>query len=313
MRKANKIMMITVSVLLCLVLFTSTALSGTLAKYSTSGQTGTASARVAKWGVGIDIIVDEDGKLATICPDSISRVVINHPGNSVTAELSGLKIAPGDDLSNIVKIVFSGQPEVKLRATLTVRFVYKGESYSHIKLDDGVGGEVLTSSSATYVMPVGFKFGASNSSNSNNVLESSYVADPWRYKVYTGTSNPSKTPIGMNRTEDAIVGGIESKIDVTAMKTKTTVTENTNVNDAYIFKEFAPNSNVLFYENSDATAKTKPFDTFELGFVWPFEDSTYSSSRFTVEEKNEIDTWFAKNKTASTFTITYTIAVEQVQ
>ena len=53
MRKANKIMMITVSVLLSAVLLTTSALSGTLAKYTTSATAHSESARVAKWGISV--------------------------------------------------------------------------------------------------------------------------------------------------------------------------------------------------------------------------------------------------------------------
>lgn len=53
MRKANKIMMMTVSILLSLVLITSSVMSSTLAKYVTAGSASSNTARVAKWGIAI--------------------------------------------------------------------------------------------------------------------------------------------------------------------------------------------------------------------------------------------------------------------
>lgn len=53
MRKINRIMMSVVSALLCLVLITATALSSTFAKYTTTGEAGPDSARVAKWGITV--------------------------------------------------------------------------------------------------------------------------------------------------------------------------------------------------------------------------------------------------------------------
>lgn len=53
MRKANKILMMTVSILLSLVLITSTVMSSTLAKYVTQGTAESETARVAKWGIEI--------------------------------------------------------------------------------------------------------------------------------------------------------------------------------------------------------------------------------------------------------------------
>lgn len=54
MRKANKIMMMTVSILLCLVLITSSVMSSTLAKYVTTGNASSSTARVAKWGITVE-------------------------------------------------------------------------------------------------------------------------------------------------------------------------------------------------------------------------------------------------------------------
>ena len=58
MRKANKIMMIMVSVLLSAVLLTTSALSGTLAKYTTKGGAYSDGARVAKWGITVEAAND---------------------------------------------------------------------------------------------------------------------------------------------------------------------------------------------------------------------------------------------------------------
>lgn len=58
MRKANKIMMITVSVLLSAVLLTTSALSGTLAKYTTKAGVYSDGARVAKWGITVEAAND---------------------------------------------------------------------------------------------------------------------------------------------------------------------------------------------------------------------------------------------------------------
>ena len=58
--KKNKFMRLA-SVMLMLCLITTCAISGTFAKYTTSG-TATDTARVAKWGVGVEV----DGEIMAI-------------------------------------------------------------------------------------------------------------------------------------------------------------------------------------------------------------------------------------------------------
>ena len=87
MRKANKIMMMTVSILLCLVLITSSVMSSTLAKYVTTGTAQSSTARVAKWGVNVDIKVDE-----TALSKVSSKATIDKSGTNATIEIKNLNI-----------------------------------------------------------------------------------------------------------------------------------------------------------------------------------------------------------------------------
>ena len=332
MRKANKIMMITVSVLLCLVLFTSTALSGTLAKYSTSGQTGTASARVAKWGVGIDISLNTT-KLAKVSENvvtlDVAEDVTHESDNTIVYSfyIRNLKLGPGDDLRDLVKVTFDGTAEVKLRVKVMFGFLYGNDrnnySYDHIKVSSGIGG---VSGTKTYVMPVGFTFGASNSSKSGYIIDNDYVAAPWR--SYTGSypstvihSTRAFSPIGMNSTEYLIVNAIKSKLAVNAQNPV-----SGKYDDAFIYKDFAPNEDIIFYKYTDSDedgvadenelVKTDPIDTFDMGLVWPFSytyPSDYDGTKYTADQMDEIDTWFAKNRTSEKFSVIYTISLEQIQ
>lgn len=92
MRKANKIMMITVSVLLSAVLLTTSALSGTLAKYTTKGGAYSDGARVAKWGITVEAANDlgerYNGQSYIDVGDTSFKVEVN-------ADLGGDMLAPG--------------------------------------------------------------------------------------------------------------------------------------------------------------------------------------------------------------------------
>lgn len=273
MRKANKIMIMTVSVLLTLVLFTSTALSGTLAKY-VSSDSMSATARVAKWGVNIDVSVDTT-KLSKVCPDTISKVTVDRSGTNASVEIKGLKMGPGDNLDDVIKFSFSGQPEVKVIVKLIVAVSY---TQDHFAVDAGVGNLAKKRD----LLPVGFRFSAMDSSGTH-VVNNFYVATPFRDS--TG-----------NSTELTIVKEIAKKIDVTYKDTT----------DDYVWKEFEPNLPVVFAPKSGSGSVTQ----FGFGFFYPL---TYSRTYDEVAlDTDEIGTWLAKNKSNSIFSVRYTLSIEQI-
>ena len=101
MRKINRIIMISVSVLLSLVLITSSVLSGTFAKYvtgekSVSSNTGT----VASWGITVDV----GDHLEKQYSNSESKIVVNTIGTTDV-------IAPGTS-GSLAWFRVSGNPEV---------------------------------------------------------------------------------------------------------------------------------------------------------------------------------------------------------
>lgn len=112
-------MMRLASVLLVLVLLTTCAISGTFAKYVTTG-TGTDNARVAKWGVEITV---NGGTFAETYKTDDTE--IGYTGElSVETSAEGEKlVAPGTE-GEMVAMTLAGTPEVavevKYEATLTL-------------------------------------------------------------------------------------------------------------------------------------------------------------------------------------------------
>ena len=98
------------SILMVAVLLSTCAISGTFAKYVTSDN-GTDTARVAKWGVTIDVFndltdPDTDEMFGTQYDNEIStsvKKVLSSNGNDV--------IAPGTE-GTLAKVTISGTPEV---------------------------------------------------------------------------------------------------------------------------------------------------------------------------------------------------------
>lgn len=107
--KKNKMMRIA-SVLLVAVLLSTSVISGTFAKYTTTG-TGTDSAKVAKWGVTIEANGSTFAKSYTADDTSASTVT-----NSVVTTGEDNIVAPGTK-GDMTAMTISGTPEVAVKVS----------------------------------------------------------------------------------------------------------------------------------------------------------------------------------------------------
>jgi len=109
MRK-NRMMRLA-SALLILTMVTTCAISGTFAKYVTS-DTATDSARVAKWGVTIDVFGDvEDIATETIFGEKYDNAVSAGGVKVVSSETGKDVLAPGTE-GTLATVTIAGTPEV---------------------------------------------------------------------------------------------------------------------------------------------------------------------------------------------------------
>ena len=127
--KKNKIMRIA-SVLLVAVLLSISAISGTFAKYVSTAEK-TETARVAKWGVNLEVTgssFNTQYKIAEAATDPANNAIIY----SVDSSNSNNVVAPGTKDNGGVTFTISGEPEVatKVEITMDVKsdvFVKKAE------------------------------------------------------------------------------------------------------------------------------------------------------------------------------------------
>lgn len=120
MRKSVKIIIAIFSVMICLLVILSVTLSGTVAKYVTSGGDYSDSARVAKWGVTISTGSDLKSSY-----EKEGTIVVN-------ASNSDKVFAPGMQ-GSILDFTVIGKPEVSYAVdisepTFTIGNGYKAES-----------------------------------------------------------------------------------------------------------------------------------------------------------------------------------------
>ncbi len=272
MKKTNKIMMISVSVLLSLVLITSSVVSTTFAKYATSVQASTG-ARVAKWGAVIEVDLEE--MPAELIPQNYKNMSVI---TFSTAD-APLKMQPGTDYSNALKIKISGKSEVALRVAIVIEVENTFEAIPQ--------GKVANLNADKYFMPLGFTFAANNVVKTGNaetctkVIENTYIANPW-------VSADSKNALS-NAVEAEMLNSIEKEMAV-------------DIEDSAIEMRFQPNTDIYF-----GTVNDKTVNEIVFGFKWDDKYTDNSGLNYDAVGQYILD-----NMANSTFGVNYTIIIEQV-
>ena len=280
MRGYKKGFFIVISVLLCSVMITTTALSGTLAKYTTS-DSSSDSARVAKWGVTAEIALSDEIK------NSGATIVTNNENGKISHTITNLKMAPGYDYSDAFQISISGKSEVRLKVRFDIAVDYDLENFKlPVELSNAIESD--------YYVPIGYNLGCLNK---DGVYET-YLAD-----------NPTSLPD--SQTGFLLRSAFASYCDLTL------ATENLDsfldLDSIYLEKIFEPGENIVFHpvEVTIGEVDTKElFDSvnvndFDFGWYWPFSHQNHSTY-------DKIDTWLVDNGTPKIDNISINIIIEQI-
>ena len=140
--KKNRTMRIA-AVMLVFALLTTCIISGSFAKYITTGTAASEAARVAKWGVKVDAAADS------------VKIADDEYGTTVAAfqETAGGIMAPGTSKESAAVITISGQPEVAVKilveADVTVDGWLDKTGAFYFPLTVTVGGIAVDLSSCT--------------------------------------------------------------------------------------------------------------------------------------------------------------------
>lgn len=141
MRKANRIMLKAVAILLCLVIFTTCIVSSTFAKFIVTKSTKTEMTLEA-YGVTLGLDVADALESACTVEEKVN-------GNSLTVNLTNLKFVPGDDFTDSIIFSFSGTATTRIRFNIDVDIDFDTADFT---VPAGVGN--LTE--ATCFFPLGF-------------------------------------------------------------------------------------------------------------------------------------------------------------
>lgn len=181
--KKNKMMRLA-SFLLIAVILTTCAISGTFAKYVTS-DSGTDTARVAKWGVEIEA----SGTLfSTTYKDSPVDYNVNENDDTITVQAltsaNAKVVAPGTKNDNGITFTLTGTPEVDTEIEIEV--TSKDITYKENESD-------------TPYNPVVFKL----TNGAGDELESGTLADIGRYfESLSGTYHTNKNLANISTNTD---------------------------------------------------------------------------------------------------------------
>ena len=280
MNRSNrtKIVMTIVSLLLALVLISSSMVSSVFAKYVVRKSTE-ASMSLEKFGVKITATSPQQSTLKSV---GGATVTMQSSGSYLTSTISGLKMAPGDDYYKALNFAFTGNPTVPVIVKIAVQLSFgTGSTVVETNPFYVTKTDVSELSSANYFMPIGFTFSSGASSADGN-----YALNPW-------TNSTTAADMTASEMSNDIASGIAGKFATD----KATASGNT------VTTLQLPASTAVALPIGSSTV-----NNFDLGFAWPLDHGSNDTNKTKYDN---LATWIADNKGNQTFTVTYTVSIEQ--
>ena len=189
----KNVMMRVASALLVAVLMTTCAISGTFAKYTTS-DTDTDTARVAKFGIQVDVVVD--GAFATeyAATESVTDVSSNVIANTVVSSNADNLLAPGTDGTLLKTATVTGTSEVavnvkKVAALTLTGWEVDGAYYCPLVIN-GISGLDYASADAFAAAVVASLNSDVNYAPNTVLAETTTVS--WAWAIRTGADEATK-------------------------------------------------------------------------------------------------------------------------
>ena len=279
MKRANKIIMVTVAILLSLVLLSTSLVSGIFARFVVKKQAGT-TVGLEKFNVKL-----------TLTPLAGVAVKVNETqnGDSVSITYEALPLYPGADYSKLLNIKVEGKPTVNATFQLSYHIDYQQSSFTVPANVGGTGAD-------TCFMPIGFTFGAKDTTGT---YANGYVFEPWQ----SGIPNNEESPILPDKIESTMVANIR---DIFYVSHGADPISNTT--DYRIYKYYNLNTNIYLYPRDGSSYVTAGrMNNFDVGFNWPAvwtdPDGNY--------DYDVIGTYLAKYRSDATISITYTASIRQ--
>lgn len=238
MRKANRIMLKAVAILLCLVIFTTCIVSSTFAKFVITKSTKT---EMTLEQFGVTLQVEVNGDVASI-DDSLS--VIN--GNSLAITLNPLDMLPGSTYDHAIKVTVS-ENNRSVPVKITTYFSLK--IHPDLYLNKSEFADASMTTAQRYYMPLEFTIGNFTGTD-EKTYNSQNVTNSWRH---------SSTATDLEKTiESEMLDDIKTMFNaIDASKLMETVNNDTRY---YMMKTYDTTTPIVFKDGSHSIG---------FGFKWP--------------------------------------------
>ena len=294
MKKTNKIMMAAVSILLSLVLISTSLVSGIFARFVIKKDASTA---ITFTRFGVDVALDFSDDIKALCTDKnedgiLDQLVATVDKGVLTFTLPDLKLAPGIDFTDAIRLNVTGNPGVdcKLRVDFSLKYSKKivSNTETAFLIPMSIIDETLTANRR--LVPFGYTFGykmSNATAYTDNITVKAWNINEWR-----GNDKSSTTAIA-------------NIVDLTS------VNEDSTGNCNYwLEKTLSANQDVALHLKNDPNVN---INDIAFGFYWPFEHSEndyhIDNETLTTEDFNKIDEYIVKNQ--PTVTLQFIVTVEQ--
>lgn len=315
MRKANKIVMSAVAILLCLVLISTSVVSGVFAKFVIN-QSTKAQVTFGKFGVNVTI-TPSNGVKAYQTSDV-------EQGMSATMAFDDIPLYPGAEFKDALTIKFEGTPNVKVKVSVIFHVNYLDSGKTSVtKIIAGTG--LVTQD--TVFMPLGFTFGANyvdkDAEQRTTVLSNSYVLPP----LYASTSTNSGNI--RTATEQAIRDAVSGTMSVDTGEFSSNKNSQGSGTDHGLYLIFDPNEtdddgnkteaandiadNGIHFHPKGTSDDNRLINEFVIGFGWPKTWPPEGQTNTLNYDYDAIGTYLAANTDGKPIKIWYTVKLEQVR
>ncbi len=296
MKKTNKILMATVAILLSLVLISTSVLSSVFARFVNSRGMD-ATMKFKKLGVELSLAYD-----ATKLAAAGATVTPTKNGDFLSLAISGLKMAPGDNLKDVIKFTFSENSVagVPLKVVIDIDVNY---NVSEFLIPKGIGHN---SEGNRYFLPVSCNYNLLDYTGS----KANYFYDYFLYS-YTGLSETMDNTTGEYNASACLHADtyyINYSTYEEYYETVLTgeVDSETGWVDYAVEKVFAEGQAVKFGTPSGLMA-----NKFYFGFSW-LPDPTEVNGKYGEYDIGLIEAYIASKQTIPAMSVSYTFRIEQV-
>ena len=185
-KRFNKILMMTVAILLCFVLISTSVVSGIFAKYVITRSAG-ATVSLKKFGVKLSMYKGAD------FAESGASASISDDGTTITTSITGIGLVPGKDYPDIVKFTAAVDGTVSVNTRIKVKAV--------VDTTDGTtAGNKFKLDSTTYIpIATRIKIGSAAAQDVASAWEAASFSD-YQTKLTAGLRNKIGTSVATNDT-----------------------------------------------------------------------------------------------------------------